>query len=69
MSQTHDRFLWGLHNASRAVECVMISCCSGAELQVRTDVEVTLRELYPTSADLYERARMLEADYRAQGLT
>jgi hypothetical protein len=48
----------------------MISCCSGAELQLRTlrpggdpahDVDVVLRELYPTKSDLYERARELRA--------
>jgi hypothetical protein len=56
------------------LECVMISCCAGAELQIRrvvqppesseTDRHVLLRELYPTKSDLYERARALEAEYR-----
>jgi hypothetical protein len=42
----------------------MISCCAGAELQVRTsDGVIVLRELYPTKADLYERARALRANY------
>jgi len=45
---------------------VMISCCSGAELQVRDGGQILLRELYPTKSDLYERARSLEADYRAR---
>ena len=46
------------------VECVMVSCCSGAELQVRKSSEIVLRELYPTKSDLYERARALEEEYR-----
>ena len=50
------------------VECLMISCCAGAELQVRrrrprADDEVLLRELYPTKSDLYERARELQREY------
>jgi hypothetical protein len=41
------------------IACVMISCCSGAELQMRRGDEIVLRELYPTKSDLYERAREL----------
>ena len=47
----------------------MVSCCAGAELQVRRIVEsganeeILLRELYPTKSDLYDRARALEAEY------
>jgi hypothetical protein len=46
----------------------MVSCCSGAELQVRKNVatddeEIVLRELYPTKSDLYERSRELENEY------
>jgi hypothetical protein len=69
MDQT-ERQLWTLRNDSRSVECVMRSCCAGAELQIlamdRSGVqsEVVLRELYPTRSDLYERARMLETHYR-----
>jgi len=39
----------------------MVSCCSGAELQVvrLSDEAIVLRELYPTKSDLYERAREL----------
>lgn len=55
-------------------ECVMVSCCAGAELQLRKihlradtapqpDFEIVLRELYPTKSDLYERSRDLEAEY------
>jgi hypothetical protein len=52
--------------------CVMVSCCSGAELQVRKSVttpddeEILLRELYPTKSDLYERARELATQYSTQ---
>ena len=58
-----ERVLW----EDGKVECVMISCCSGAELQVRragrgSDGEILLRELYPTKSDLYERARELKND-------
>lgn len=37
----------------------MISCCAGAELQVRDGDEIVLRELYPDKATLYERAAPL----------
>ena len=65
-----ERELWRIGN----VVCVMISCCSGAELQVRevrrdADFAVMLRELYPMKSDLYDRARTLEAEYRAGGLS
>jgi hypothetical protein len=40
-------------------ECVMISCCSGAELQLRRGEEILLRELYPDKPTLYERAAQL----------
>jgi hypothetical protein len=66
-----ERRLWQVGD----VECVMVSCCAGAELQVRratpaaapaghTDATTLLRELYPMKSDLYERARQLEAEYR-----
>jgi len=63
-----ERQLWRFGD----LECVMISCCSGAELQLRQvrlkpdtteDSEIVLRELYPTKSDLYERARDLRAEY------
>ena len=54
------------------LECVMVSCCSGAELQLRRhtktdtqnrdDYEVVLRELYPTKSDLHERSRALKLE-------
>jgi len=52
--------------------CVMVSCCSGAELQIRKisdvpdDEEIVLRELYPTKSDLYERARELANEYASE---
>jgi hypothetical protein len=63
-----ERRLWRVGPLS----CVMVSCCAGAELQLRkdrpeggpVDFEITLRELYPTKSDLYERARELEAECR-----
>ena len=61
-----DRELWRLSTGTDAIVCVMISCCSGAELQLRNGAQILLRELYPTKSDLYERARSLEADYRAR---
>jgi len=62
-----ERQLWRLGD----LECVMISCCSGAELQLRQvrkpdttdDGGIVLRELYPTKSDLYERARDLRGEY------
>ena len=41
----------------------MLSCCTGAELQLREDGDVVLRELYPTKSDLYERAQRLKEEY------
>jgi hypothetical protein len=46
------------------VGCVMISCCSGAELQLRRGQEIVLRELYPSKSDLYERANDLKTEHR-----
>jgi hypothetical protein len=47
------------------VACVMVSCCSGAELQLRRNGEIVLRELYPLKSDLYERARELRDTARS----
>jgi len=53
----------------------MISCCAGAELQVRRvartssdgeDGAILLRELYPTKSDLYERARGLKTEHERE---
>lgn len=53
-----DRELWRVGDTC----CWMISCCSGAELQVRRGDAIILRELYPTKSDLYERAAMLRSE-------
>ena len=47
--------------------CVMISCCSGAELQVREGETIVLRELYPDKSTLYERAEQLRPGSRTGG--
>jgi hypothetical protein len=63
-----ERQLWRVGD----LECVMISCCAGAELQLRRarlkpdtteDSEIVLREMYPMKTDLYERARDLRQEY------
>jgi hypothetical protein len=63
-----ERRLWAIGD----LECVMISCCSGAELQIRrihtspggrAEGTIVLRELYPTKSDLYERARDLRVEH------
>jgi hypothetical protein len=54
-----DRRLWRIGR----IECWMVSCCSGAELQVRDGESIVLRELYPTHSDVHERARALKQDY------
>lgn len=60
---THDdRELWRIGEHG----CWMISCCSGAELQLRRGEAIVLRELYPTKSDLYERARRLREQYAAE---
>ena len=56
-----ERQLWEVG----ATECVMVSCCSGAELQLRRGGEIVLRELYPMKSDLYERAAEIKADLLA----
>jgi hypothetical protein len=54
-----QRQLWRIGD----LECVMISCCAGAELQLRRDGAILLRELYPMKTDLYERARDLKSEH------
>jgi len=56
-----ERQLWRIGD----VECVMVSCCSGAELQLRKTGEIVLRELFPLKSDLFERASDLRAEYDA----
>jgi hypothetical protein len=55
-----NRELWRLGD----VQCLMVSCCAGAELQVRRANAIILRELYPTKSDLHERAQELKSEYR-----
>lgn len=43
----------------------MISCCSGAELQLRDGDVIVLRELYPDKSTLGERARELQREAEA----
>ena len=38
-----ERQLWRIDD----LQCVMISCCTGAELQLRRGGDIVLRELYP----------------------
>jgi hypothetical protein len=52
----HDETLIWREPGRPARSCVMISCCAGAELQLRVGDEIVLRELYPDRASLYERA-------------
>ena len=63
----HDhRVLWEVTNGETNTSCVMVSCCSGAELQIRRSIcggeELVLRELYPDHSSLYERARVLQTE-------
>jgi hypothetical protein len=57
-----ERELWRIGDVS----CVLITCCTGAELQMRGANGILLRELYPSKSDLYERARALQAEYARQ---
>ena len=65
MTLAGDTVLWRTDD----LECVMVSCCAGAELQVRkwrddsNDFDIVLRELYPTKSDLYERSRELQGQH------
>ena len=65
MSDHH--VLWEVSGEDATTSCIMVSCCSGAELRiVRTrsgDDDVVLRELYPDRSSLYERARELRAEW------
>jgi hypothetical protein len=54
--------LWRTKVENRERICVMISCCAGAELQVREGGVIVLRELYPDKATLYERSAQLRAE-------
>ncbi len=58
-----ERQLWRIGEVS----CVMISCCAGAELQLRRGDDIELREMYPMKSDLYERARDPKATIESAG--
>jgi hypothetical protein len=70
----HDHhLLWELSSAAGGgasgitTSCIMVSCCSGAELQVVRSTadgeeQIILRELYPDRDSLYERARELRVE-------
>jgi hypothetical protein len=66
MSAADQTLLWSEDEHT----CLMISCCSGAELQLLRDGSLVLRELYPDKSTLYERARELRASLaETTGLT
>jgi hypothetical protein len=57
-----ETLLWHLGEGLDQLSCVMISCCAGAELQVRRGIDVVRRELYPDKSTLYERAEQLKRE-------
>jgi hypothetical protein len=57
-----ERQLWRVGD----LECLMISCCAGAELQIRDASGIVLREMYPMKSDLYERARDLKQEHEKE---
>ena len=58
--------LWEVSTGDTTTSCVMVSCCTGAELQIvrstRGEERIVLRELYPDRSSLYERARELQTE-------
>ena len=62
-----ETVLWHL-DEEPDMTCVMVSCCSGAELQVRRGADIVLRELYPDKSTLYDRARQLRRSPPPTGL-
>ena len=65
--RSDQQVLWEVSNGEITTMCVMVSCCSGAELQMvraaHGDEEIVLRELYPDRSSLYERARELQSEH------
>ena len=57
------QIIWTIRAGKVDVRCQMLTCCSGAELQMVEGEVITLRELYPDKSDLYERARQLKNEY------
>jgi hypothetical protein len=70
MNNDHQ-ILWKVSAGDTTTMCVMVSCCSGAELQVvratHGDEDIILRELYPDRSSVYERARELQDEARGGG--
>ena len=68
MARRDDHVLWEVSNEEATTTCLMVSCCSGAELQIvraaQGEEEIVLRELYPDRDSLYERARELREETR-----
>lgn len=63
MAAPGDRLIWRLDTPTGEIRCHMLTCCSGAELQIVENGDIVVRELYPEKSDLYERAQMLKAGY------
>ena len=57
-----ETVLWALGEGPEQTRCVMISCCSGAELQLCRGMDIVQRELYPDKSTLYERAAQLREE-------
>lgn len=62
MVRPDETILWRAAAEHGERVCVMVSCCAGAELQVREGDAIVLRELYPDKPTLYERAAQLRAE-------
>ena len=56
-----ETLLWETEDED-GLSCVMVSCCSGAELQLRKGGGIVLRELYPDKSTVYERAHQLKTE-------
>ena len=53
-----ERQLW----QTDGVECKMVSCCSGAELELGRDGTIVLRELYPANRTFTNARRLLKGE-------
>ena len=63
-----ETLLWRRDDEGHEVSCVMVSCCSGAELQVQRGTAIVLRELYPDKSTVYERAEQLRTGGQHESL-
>mgnify|MGYP001173171261 CR=1 FL=1 len=63
-----ESMIWSHSTHATDVACIMVSCCSGAELQVRNGDTILLRELYPDKPTLYERAEQLRIRVVSDGI-